>query len=108
MSTDGVKRLIQQYKQPDSSGKEVYWSNEIKGIWNEITKPEPGDQVGADGAARTISPEEAAEFAALANERNSLLTGHMGTAARLGVEPFSVAATLDTSDASDQPTAAAP
>ncbi|MCA9549741.1 MAG: hypothetical protein KC933_06875 [Myxococcales bacterium] len=71
MSTDGVKRLIQQYKQPDSSGKEVYWSNEIKGIWDEITKPEPGDQVGADGVARTISPEEAAEFAALANERMS-------------------------------------
>jgi hypothetical protein len=71
MSIDGAKRLIQQYKQPASSGGETYWSNEIKNIWNEITKPEVGDQVGADGAKRTISAEEAALFQTLGRERMS-------------------------------------
>jgi len=71
MSVDGAKRLINQYQQPASKGGEVYWSREIRDIWSEITKPEPGDQVGADGKKKTLSGEEARLWAELGAGRMS-------------------------------------
>ncbi len=71
MSIDGAKRLIHQYQQPNSKGGELHWSREIRNVWNEITKPEPGDQVGTDGKKKTLSAEEAKLWGELANVRMS-------------------------------------
>lgn len=71
MSIDGAKRLITQYQQPDSKGGALHWSREVENVWNEITKPEPGDQVGADGKKKTLSADEAKLWAELGNVRMS-------------------------------------
>lgn len=65
MSIDGAKRLINQFRQADSKGGETYWSREIRNVWDEINKPEPGDQVGPDGKKKTLSGEEARLWAEL-------------------------------------------